>query len=394
MAGAIVRSGFAVLCVRVVMVVSAAALLSACAGERPKNAVCPAVTGAPLETFDASLADAMAARWSGTPGHPHERAAILVLSGGGAWGAYGAGFLNGWSQRPAALGRPRPQFDVVTGVSTGAIMAPYAFLGQSYDQALERGFRGADASSVFLPRSILSVPFSNSLNDPAPMEQGLNAAFSDDVVAGIRAATGERRTIWVGAVNFDTAAFTEFNLSALARDLPPDQARTAMVDRIMAASAVPAFFPPRFINGCMYMDGDVRENVFVSHLHGAVKTAAGMDTPQADIYVIVNGTVGDHRILTDNTLIGIAVRGFEIAEGEIQLNSLREVYDYAQEHGYGFYWTSSDDVVADPKDVRRGICPGPQSADEQFKAGFTTCLFDAGLAKARDRQTPWRTDRP
>lgn len=379
---------------RAAPIVCAAAMLAACSMERPQGATCPAVTGAPPPSFDASLADAVAARWSATLDHPRQRAAILVLSGGGAWGAYGAGFLNGWSERPASLGRTRPAFDVVTGVSTGAIIAPYAFLGSDYDARLANGFRGANADTVFIPRSILGAPFSNSLNDTAPLESNLNAALTDDVIDGIKSATAQRRSVWVGAANFDSAAFTEFNLSAIARDMPPDQARAQMVDRIMAASAVPAFFPPRFINGCMYMDGDVRQTVFVSHLHGAVKAAAGSDAPQADLYVIVNGTVGDHRILTDNSLIGIAVRGFEIAEGEIQLNSLREVYDYAQEHGYGFYWTSADDVVADPKDVRRGVCAGPQSADEQFKTAFTTCLFDAALVKARDRPMPWRTDRP
>ena len=381
---------------RAAAIVFAAAWLAACTGNRPEGAVCPAVTGAPAESFDASLADAMAARWTGTPGHTHQRTAILVLSGGGAWGADGAGFLNGWSQRPATMGGQRPQFDVVTGVSIGAIMAPYAFLGPQYDARLQSYFRGADASSAFTSRSIFSLPFWNSLNDSAPMEENLRTALSPDVISGMRDAAAHKRTIWVGAVNFDTAEFTEFNLSALARDLPENQARDEMVDRIMGASAVPAFLPPRFINGCMYMDGDVRENVFVSHLHGAVKAAAGTNLPQADIYVIVNGTVGDHRTLTGNTLIDIAVRGFEIAEGEIQRNSLREVYDYAQEHGYGFYWTSADDVVADPKDAagRPGICPGPKNAAEQFDSAFTACIFDAGLRKARDRQNPWRTDRP
>src|SRR5581483_4954397 len=121
---------------RLATLLLAGTLLCACVNQRPREAVCPAVTGAPQPTFDASLADAMAARWTGAPGHPHQRTEILVLSGGGAWGAYGAGFLNGWSQRPAAMGGQRPQFDVVTGISVGAIMAPYAFLGPRYDARL------------------------------------------------------------------------------------------------------------------------------------------------------------------------------------------------------------------------------------------------------------------
>src|SRR5581483_6655294 len=143
------------------------------------------------------------------------------------------------------------------------------FLGPRYDARLMDWFRGAGAASAFSPRSIFSLPLWDSVNDSAPLERNLELALSDDVISGIRTAAADKRTIWVGAVNFDTAAFTEFNLSALARDLRPEEARQAMVDRIMGASAVPTFLPPRYIGGCMYMDGDVRQNVFVSHLHGA-----------------------------------------------------------------------------------------------------------------------------
>ncbi|HEX4533355.1 MAG TPA: patatin-like phospholipase family protein [Rhizomicrobium sp.] len=381
---------------RFAVLLLAALTLAACAGTRPDDAVCPAVTGVQPESFDVSLADAMAARWAAPRGTSDGHAAVLVLSGGGAWGAYGAGFLSGWTQRPKDNWPQRPTFDVVTGVSTGAIMAPFALLGPDYDRELQSAFRGVSGDNLFSSRNVLTLPWWNSLNDPKGLEEQLHGAFDDPTIAALRAAAQQRRTVWAGAVNFDTGEFTEFNLSALTRDLAPDQARDAITERILAASAVPAFFPPRFINGCMYMDGDVRENVFISKLHGAVKAAAGTPTPKADIYVVVNGTVGTHRVLTENSLLGIAVRGFEIAEGQIQLASLRDVYDYAQDHGYGFYWTSADDIVADPKDVhgRTDICPGPQTAADQFSAKFTACLYDAAQRKARDGRRPWRTDRP
>jgi hypothetical protein len=61
------------------------------------------------------------------------KAAYLAISGGGANGAFGAGFLNGWT----AAGT-RPEFKVVTGISTGALIAPFAFLGPEYDEVLHR----------------------------------------------------------------------------------------------------------------------------------------------------------------------------------------------------------------------------------------------------------------
>jgi hypothetical protein len=102
------------------------------------------------------------------------------------------------------------------------------------------------------------------------------------------------------------------------------------------------------------------------------------------------------KLLTDNTLVDIAIRGFGLAEAQIQLNSLRNVYDYAKEHGYGFYWTSADDVVDNLQDAHGhdGLCKVPKSSTDQFEATFTACLYDSALRKARDGASPWRTDRP
>ncbi len=380
---------------RVLLLLLSASFLSACAGERPSSATCPAVTGLPAQPFDAALDDAVAARWAGPPGAPHNRVAILVLSGGGAWGAYGAGFLNGWAQRRdhgTKHSPSRPTFDIVTGVSTGAIMAPFALLGSGSDPSLESAFRGVSGEDLFSGRSVLGLPWWNSLKEPDGLERRLLAALDDTALASLRTAAGEKRTVWVGAVNFDTGQFTEFNLSAIARDLPNDQARTQIADHIMAASAVPAFFPPRFINGCMFMDGGVRENVFVTPL----QTATTVHESRADIYVIENGPIEVPPLLTKNNLRDIATRGFDLAESQIQLNSLRNIYQYAREHGYGFYWTSADDVVYNPDESQVNVapCKAPKTPADQFEATFTACLFDAASRKAHDGITPWRTDKP
>jgi hypothetical protein len=361
--------------------------------------MCPAATGAADETFDAALDDAVTARWGIQPGVTHNRAAVLVLSGGGAWGAYGAGFLDGWSKRNQGSGDrwpSRPAFDVVTGVSTGAIMAPFALLGSSTDPKLQGAFRGVGRDDLFSGRSVVTFPWWNSLKDPRGLEKQLQDALDNSTIVDLKAAAAEHRTIWVGAVNFDTGTFTQFNLSALARDLPVVEARDQIIDHIMAASAVPTFFPPRFINGCMYMDGSVREDVFITHTHNAIGAATGTTDSHADVYVIENGPIRVQKLLTDNTLLDIAIRGFSLAEAQIQLASLRNVYDYAKDHGYGFYWTSADDVVGDLGDThdRPGLCKFPKTPTDQFDPEFTTCLYDSAQRKARDGDSPWRTDRP
>jgi predicted patatin/cPLA2 family phospholipase len=396
---AVQRRRTMITCLRAIALLTIAASLGACAGKRPAEASCPAATGAVDESFDAALDDAVAARWTVQPGMTHSRAAVLVLSGGGAWGAYGAGFLDGWAKRPQASGDnwpSRPTFDVVTGVSTGAIMAPFALLGSSNDPKLQSAFRGVSRDDLFTSRSFITLPWWNSLKDPKGLERQLRDALDNSAVVSLKAAASQHRTMWVGAVNFDTGKFTQFNLSALARDLPVVEARDQIIDHIMAASAVPTFFPPRFINGCMYMDGGVREDVFVTRLHDAIGTPTGTKESHADVYVIENGPIRVQKLLTDNTLVDIAIRGFSLAEAQIQLASLRNVYDYAKERGYGFYWTSADDVVGDLQDThdRPGLCKFPKTPTDQFEATFTTCLYDSALRKARDGASPWRTDRP
>lgn len=383
---------------RAFLLVAAAFLLSACVGARPDDAMmCPADSSAP--TYSASMASTLLGKWKSEPGQPRQHLDILVLSGGGAWGAYGAGFIDGWSKREAALGNPRPQFDVVTGVSTGAIIGTFALLGPDYDSALEDAYRGTSSGDLFRRRSIFTLPFWNSFNDPQPIEDSLTAALSDGTVAKLSQAFAQRRSLWAGAVNFDTGKFTEFDLTDLAAELPPDQARKSIVDRLMAASAVPGFFPPRFINGCMYMDGGVRQNLFVSEIGGAIDAASGSaklrEGTTVNIYAIINGTTAPSHRLTANTLISVGIRGFELASDQIQLGSLRAIYDYAKAKGFHLYWTSADDVVAiegEEKTYRR--CSAPKGEADQFNSHFTTCLFDAAKEKAQTDPSPWRTDRP
>ncbi len=384
---------------RAFILIVAGFMLSACVGARPDDAMCPASALAPTPGYPDSIALVMKGKWIIPPGQPRQHVDILALSGGGAWGAYGAGFLTGWSERTPSLGDPRPTFDIVTGVSTGAIIAPFALLGPDYDSTLVQAYRGTTSDDLFRRRSILGLPFWNSFNTPQPIEDGLNLTLTDAAIAGLAKAYAERRSLWAGAVNFDSGRFTEFDLTALAANLPPPQARVAIVDRLMAASAIPGFFPPRFINGCMYMDGGVRQNLFISQIGGAIDATIGGLQPKnhadVNIYAIVNGTMSPSRHLTDNTLVGVGIRGFELASDQIQIGSLREIYDYAHAKGFHLYWTTADDVVAhDGEKDTYGRCSAPTAMTDQFEADFTRCLFDAAKKKAATDPTPWRTDRP
>jgi predicted acylesterase/phospholipase RssA len=379
---------------------AAALSLVACAGSRPDNATCPAVKTGLEPGFAEQLTSMMNSKRNLSAGQARQHVSILLLSGGGAWGAYGAGFVNGWSSRPATLGYPRPQFDVVTGVSTGAIIAPFAMLGPDYDSVLTQHYRGVASSDLFSDRSVLTLPFWNSLETPDQLTDKLKAALDDATLARLKAAAAEGHSVWVGSVNFDTGDFSEFNLTNYASTLPAASARKTIVNRILAASAIPAFLPPRYIGGCMYLDGGVRENLFISEIASSIeKSIAGWRTggnADVDIYAVIDGPVKPLKYLVNNSLVGIATRGFDLGAEQIQLASLREVYDFAKRNGFTLHWTSADDVVTEPgmAPPNSGICMPPAATADSFGREFTACLFDAGRRKAMSDPTPWRTDRP
>ena len=91
---------------------------------------------------------------------------ILALSGGGSYGAYTAGVLNGWSRS-----NTRPEFDVVTGISTGALIAPLAFLGQKYDFEMRRVYNEVGQRDVFRIRYWATIPFRDSVATSAPLRR-------------------------------------------------------------------------------------------------------------------------------------------------------------------------------------------------------------------------------
>lgn len=396
------RPGPAPMTIRTAALLLAALALGACVGSRPEPPpqACIATQGTAGKQaelpFSASVADAVGEMLTAPAGGKRDRMSILVLSGGGSWGAYGAGFLNGWSARAEGRGHPRPQFDIVTGVSTGAIIAPFALLGPDYDPTIAAAYRGVRSADLFELRSLVRLPYWNSLTEPVQLEHRLERALDARAIAGLAAAAREKRAVWIGAVNYDTGAFTRFNLTELALRGDEAAARHAIVERILAASAVPVLFPPRFINGCMYMDGGVRENLFVAEIGDSIDAAIGgwraWGLAKVDIYVIVNGNVEIQPRTTENTLIDVATRSFELAAGQIQLASLRRIYDFARDNDYRLHWTSADELLSAAGEP--GKCRPPKDTADQFDPEFTTCLFEGARVKAQFDPEPWREDRP
>lgn len=190
----------------------------------------------------------------------------LAISGGGAEGAYGAGVLAGWSR----LGT-RPEFTMVTGISTGALTAPFAFLGEDYDERLKTLYTTLDSSRIFLRRSLFSIFRGDSVADNKPLLHVIEENLDDEMVAAIAREYSKGRSLFIGTTNLDAGRGVIWNIGRIASTGHPEA--IGLIHQIMLASAaIPGVFPPAYIkvqgpDGIaydeMHVDGGTSSQMFL-----------------------------------------------------------------------------------------------------------------------------------
>jgi len=218
-----------------------------------------------LEDRDRFLAEVRAAGAAPTDGTFD----LLALSSGGANGAYGAGVLVGWSRHGA-----RPEFEVVTGVSIGALIAPFAFIGPDGDAALRAAFTDGRSDNLMQPRWAMAL-FGPGLFRTRPLRELVAKAVDDDLLR--RVAEGHRRgrRLYVATTSLDTRGQVIWDMGALAASDRPDS-RDRFIDILTAAASVPGAFAPVFIdleNGGrrvreLHVDGRATANFFIAPVLG------------------------------------------------------------------------------------------------------------------------------
>lgn len=212
------------------------------------------------------------------------RPKILALSGGGEDGAFGAGVLTGWSE----TGR-RPAFDLVTGVSTGALMAPFAFLGPSQDRELRRIYTTYGEDDI-LRRRIPGGLVSDALASSAPMRALIARHLPDDLIAWIAREHDGGRRLFVVTSNLDTGRAWVWDMGAIARAGHGELFRAVT----LASASIPGLFPPVTLR-----IGDARE----THVDGGVNMQL-LAVPEAAFanLAATTGRGGHLFILVNNTL--------------------------------------------------------------------------------------------
>lgn len=163
------------------------------------------------------------------PGRPLN---VLIMSGGGKYGAFTAGVLAGWT----STGQ-RPKFDVATGISSGAITAVLAFLGPKYDRQLSRYFTALTRQDLFTWRPVRGLIAGTGVMSPDPLERLLAGEINDEFMADLQAGHNEGRRVYIGTGNVLTNRFTVWDLGAIACSGRPDA--PVLIRKILLASCSP-----------------------------------------------------------------------------------------------------------------------------------------------------------
>ncbi|MEM0944850.1 MAG: patatin-like phospholipase family protein [Pseudomonadota bacterium] len=308
----------------------------------------------------------------------------LALSGGGADGAFGAGVLAGWTKRG-----DRPTFDVVSGVSTGAIIGLFAFLGPDYDDDLRSFYTEYSTEQLFEPSPFAALTGGTSLSDTEGYNALINETIDGEIVEAIAKEAEKGRILLIGTTNLDYARPVIWNVTQIARSGHP-QATALIRDLVRASSAIPALFPPVLIP-TVTASGEVRDEL---HVDGGATQQVMLFSPELPLsviddalgvkvdrtlYVIVNNTLDKAYDPVDLGVLSIAGKAVSSLIGGSGTGDLYKMYAVTARDGIDF-----------------NVLSIPQSFDleptEPFDTAYMTELYLLG-EEIGANGIPWR-DRP
>ena len=290
----------------------------------------------------------------------------LVLSTGGGDGAFGAGLLNGWSESGK-----RPEFSVVTGVSTGALMAPYAFIGSAQDSGLRRAYTEYNAGDIFE-----DVKTPESLVDTWPLRRLIAKEVTPELLAQIAEQHKRGRRLFVATTNLDAQRGVVWNMGAIAAK--GDEAALKLFRDILAGStAIPGLFPPAMIdveaNGKktqeMHADGGLSAQLFLAP-ESMLNTSGTTKIPASALYLIANNRLGAEFQMTERSMIFVLGHSIAVGVQSMLRMNIDRAYAVAKRDGIPFY-LSYPALSADQQ--------GKGTFDNEFMKG----LFENGVIRGK-----------
>ena len=285
------------------------------------------------------------ARQHGSLGHKDKEGhfSILSLSGGGAKGAFGAGILCGWSKAGN-----RPTFKIVTGISTGALIAPFAFLGSEYDKIIQQVYTTIATKDVLEMRSRIIIRGGiDSLADSSPLKNLISKYVGKDIIQNVARAHAEGRRLYIGTTDLDANKLVIWNMGAIAAGNTP-QADDLFRKVLLASASIPIVFPPVYISveadgntyEEMHVDGGVATQVFfygdILNLDEVFESAGLSSVGLGRIYIIKNMQSVSSYEQVEPQLVPIAKKAINTLLANQGVGDLYRIYTITQREGIDF----------------------------------------------------------
>lgn len=310
---------------------------------------------------------------------------FLAVSGGGSNGAFGAGVLFGWT----ATGK-RPEFTIVTGVSTGSLIAPFAFLGPPYDLYLKQAYTEVSGEDIYAKKGVFGIIGSASVADNTPLRQLVSRYVTDQMLADIVREHKRGRRLLVGTTNLDAERPVVWNIGAIAASGDPGR-KKLIQDILVASASIPGLFPPVNIKVVadgksydeMHVDGGTSNQAFMFPSNFSLKQtdkALKLGDYTRTLYVLRNGKITPEYSKVKPKLASIVGKSISSLIKTQGIGDLYRMYANSQREGIAFraVWIPDSFTMKEP---------------QPFDRAYMKALFDLGYEMGRNG-VPWAEQPP
>ena len=309
---------------------------------------------------------------------------FLAISGGGSDGAFGAGLLTGWSEKGS-----RPEFEIVTGISTGALIAPFAFLGKRYDPVLKELYTTYTTKDFLIKRPVSGLIGGDALSNNKPFQRLIAKYVDQALMAEIAKENNRGRRLLIGTTNLDAQRPVIWDVGKIAASGHP-QALELIRTIFLASASIPGAFPPVYINVNadgkpfqeMHVDGGTTTQVFLMPGQLMVKDIDRRYAIRArrTVYVIRNGRLSPETETVRDRTLSIAARSISTLIKNQGIGDLYRLHAFSRKNKMRFK------LAYIPGDFKN-------TSTEAFDKAYMKKLFDLGkrLGRAGYR---WKTTPP
>jgi predicted acylesterase/phospholipase RssA len=294
---------------------------------------------------------------------------LLAISGGAEDGAFGAGLLVGWSDAGT-----RPTFDLVTGVSSGALIAPFVFLGRERDGQLREIFTKYGRKDIYT-YNVHGLIDGSALADDTPLAHLIEKYVDDAFLQDVARERSKGRILLIGTTNLDTQRPVLWDMGRIAMSNNPDA--IVLFRKILLASAtLPGVFPPVRIQvrvggkdyDELHVDGGITRQVFIAP--SIFSFASGNQKPgrtvtKQRLYVIRNGKIDPEWQPVSENVLSITTRSISTLIKNQGIGDLYRIYSITKRDGIDFNLAS---IPPDFNEVH----------NESFDPRYMNALFDRG----------------